>query len=182
MDYMVEIRAALVAIISALGGFFFPVTDFMVAILILLGVNFLSGWIEDEIHGQGWKWRKAFKTFYECLVMVGIGACVFTIGHFMHKDTAAVQCLSVIYLAAMWFYAVNILNNWKKILPEGSTLYIFVSFLHFTISLKFVEKIPYLKEFMDANKANTQHKIQKLFEEIQKEDNNGTGMENRQGV
>lgn len=178
MNEMVEIKAALVAVISALGGFFFPVTDFMVAILVLLAVNFFSGWIEDEIHGQGWKWRKAFKTFYECLVMVGIGACVFTIGHFMHKDTAAVQCLSVIYLAGMWFYTVNILNNWKKILPEGSTLYTFVCFLLFVISLKFVEKIPYLKEFIAANNEKTRQNLTRLVNEIHKQEDNDTGVEN----
>lgn len=154
MGNMVEIKSALVAVISALGGFFFPITDFMVAILVLLFVNFFCGWIEDEIHGDGWKWKKAFKTFYECLVMVGIGAFVFTIGHFMHKDSSAVQCLSVIYLAGMWFYTVNILNNCKKIFPEDTTLYQFVSFLHFLVSLKFVEKIPYLKEFIAQSAAN----------------------------
>lgn len=156
---MAEVKSALLVIISALGGFFFPVTDFMVAILILLFVNFLSGWIEDEVHGQGWKWKKAFKTFYECLVMVGIGACAFAIGHYMHRDEAAELIVSIIYMAGIWFYAVNILNNWKKILPDGSTLHMYVSFLHFIVSLKFVEKVPYLKEFIAAN-MNAQKNIE----------------------
>ena len=150
------IKGAIMAVLTALGGFFLPITDFMVAILILLGINFLSGWIEDELHGEGWKWRKAFKTFYECLVMVGIGAFIFVIGHFMHKQDAAIQCLSAIYMAAIWFFSVNILNNWKKILPEKTTLHRFVSFLHFVISMKFVEKIPYLKDFLTKEeKQNT---------------------------
>jgi hypothetical protein len=150
------IKGAIMAVLTALGGFFLPITDFMVAILILLGINFLSGWIEDELHGEGWKWRKAFKTFYECLVMVGIGAFIFVIGHFMHKQDAAIQCLSAIYMAAIWFFSVNILNNWKKILPEETTLHRFVSFLHFVISMKFVEKIPYLKDFLTKEeKTNT---------------------------
>ena len=106
-----ELKAVLLIIFSALGSFFMPITDYMIAILMLLGVNFLSGWIEDELHGKGWKWKKAFKTFYECFVMVAIGACLFVIGHYMHKDASAIQCLSVIYFAAIWFYSVNILNN-----------------------------------------------------------------------
>ena len=143
-----EIKIVLMAVVTALGGFFLPITDFMLAILILLGINFLSGWIEDELHGDGWKWKKAFKTFYECLVMVGIGASIFVIGHFMHKEDAAIQCLSAIYLAGIWFYSVNILNNWKKIIPDHTTLHRFVSFLHFIISMQFVEKIPFLKAFL----------------------------------
>lgn len=145
---MNEIKGVLLMILSALGGFFMPITDFMVAILVLLGINFFSGWIEDELHGSGWKWKKAFKMFYECLVMVGIGAAVFVIGHFMHNDGGAIQCLSAIYFAGIWFYSVNILNNWKKILPEATTLHRFVSFIHFVISMQFVEKVPYLKAFL----------------------------------
>lgn len=143
-----ELKAVLLIVFSALGSFFMPITDYMIAILMLLGVNFLSGWIEDELHGKGWKWKKAFKTFYECFVMVAIGACLFVIGHYMHKDASAIQCLSVIYFAAIWFYSVNILNNWKKILPKDTTLHRFVSFLHFVVSLQFVEKVPYLKAFL----------------------------------
>ena len=143
-----ELKAVLLIVFSAIGSFFMPITDYMMAILMLLGVNFLSGWIEDELHGKGWKWKKAFKTFYECFVMVAIGACLFVIGHYMHKDESAIQCLSVIYFAAIWFYSVNILNNWKKILPSGTTLHRFVSFLHFAVSLQLVEKVPYLKAFL----------------------------------
>lgn len=152
-----EVKGALIAILTALGGFFMPITDFMLAILILLGINFVSGWIEDELHGDGWKWKKAFKTFYECLVMVGIGASIFVIGHFMHKEDAAIQCLSAIYLAGIWFYSVNILNNWKKIIPGHTTLHRFVSFLHFIISMQFVEKIPFLKAFLLQEKKAENH-------------------------
>jgi len=125
-----EIKGVLMVILTALGGFFLPITDFIVAILILLGINFLSGWIEDELHGEGWRWKKAFKTFYECLVMCGIGAFIFVIGHFMHREDAAIQCLS---------------------------LHRFVNFLHFIISMQFVEKIPYLKAFLMQEKNEENH-------------------------
>jgi len=116
-----EIKGVVMAILTALGGFFLPIIDFIVAILVLLGINFLSGWIEDELHGEGWRWKKAFKTFYECLVMCGIGAFIFVIGHFMHREDAAI-------------------------------LHRFVNFLHFIISMQFVEKIPYLKAFLMQEK------------------------------
>lgn len=155
-----DIKGLLIAILTALGGFFMPITDFILAILILLGVNFLSGWIEDELHAEGWKWNKAFKAFYECCVLCGIGAFIFVIGHFMHREEAAIQCLSAIYLAGIWFYSVNILNNWKKILPEKTTIHRFVSFLHFIVSMQFVEKIPYLKAFLTQEKEKESHNTQ----------------------
>ena len=149
-----QVKAVILMVLSALSGFFMPISDFIIAMLILLGVNFLSGWIEDEIHSDGWKWKKAFKTFYECCVLVGIGAFVFVMGHFMHRSSGAIQCLTAIYAAAIWFYSVNILNNWKKILPDGTTLYRLVKFLHFVISMKFVEKVPFLKEFIMQEEAS----------------------------
>lgn len=154
-----QIKAVTLMVLSALSGFFMPISDLVVAILILLGVNFLSGWIEDSLHADGWKWKKAFKAFTECFFLCGIGAFVFAMGHFMHKADASVQCLTAIYFAAIWFYVINILNNWRKILIEGTTIHRFVSFLYFVVSMKFVEKIPFLSEFI--NKEEEENKDSK---------------------
>ena len=148
-----QIKAVVLMILSALSGFFMPIHDLMMAILILLGVNFVSGWIEDSLHADGWKWKKAFKAFYECCVLCGIGAFIFLIGNYMHRQGESVQCLTGIYFAAIWFYSVNILNNWKRILLPETTIYRFISFLHFLVSMKFVEKIPYLSEFINSSPA-----------------------------
>ena len=147
-----QIKAVLLMVYSALSGFFLPIHDFIVAILILLGMNFVSGWIEDSLHADGWKWKKAFRTMLECCVLCGIGAFVFVIGHYMHQQNGALQCLTGIYAAAIWFYCINILNNWKKILIKDTTLYRFINFLHWLVSMKFVEKIPYLSEFINHEK------------------------------
>ena len=85
-----QIKAVLLMVYSALSGFFLPIHDFIVAILLLLAVNFLSGWIEDSLHADGWKWKKAFRTMLECCVLCGIGAFIFVIGHFMHQQNGAV--------------------------------------------------------------------------------------------
>lgn len=152
-----QIKAMLLMVYSALSGFFLPIHDFVVAILILLGVNFISGWIEDCLHADGWKWKKAFKTMKECCVLCGIGAFVFVMGHFMHRQNSAVQCLTAIYAAAIWFYTINILCNWRKILQKETTLYRFINFLHFVVSMKFVERIPYLSEFVNMENNERDH-------------------------
>ena len=38
-----QVKAVMLMILSALSGFFMPIHDLMMAILILLGVNFASG-------------------------------------------------------------------------------------------------------------------------------------------
>lgn len=144
-----QIKALFLVALSALSAFFMPIEDFVAAILILMGVNFVTGWIEDTLHADGWKWAKVRKTFVECCVLVAIGAFVFVMGHFMHMKTEAVQAVCCIYMAAIWFYCINILKNWQKILKEGTTLRAFVDFLHWVVALRFVEKIPLLKEYVN---------------------------------
>jgi arginine exporter protein ArgO len=93
----------------------------------------------------------------ECCVLCGIGAFVFVMGHFMHRQNSAVQCLTAIYAAAIWFYTINILCNWRKILQKETTLYRFINFLHFVVSMKFVERIPYLSEFVNMENNERDH-------------------------
>ena len=108
--------------------------------MILLGVNFISGWIEDCLHADGWKWRKAFKAMRECCVLCGIGAFVFVMGALY---APAKQCGAMPdgHLCSRdLVYCINILVNWKKIVQKETTLYRFINFLYFVVSMKFVEK------------------------------------------
>ena len=52
---MDKIKDIIVILTSTLLGFFAPIQDFLVAILLLMGVNFASGLLEDELNGTGWK-------------------------------------------------------------------------------------------------------------------------------
>ena len=76
---MDKLKDIIVIVASTLLGFFAPISDFIVAILILMAVNFVSGLLEDELNGTGWKRKKAFKAFTELFVLTGIGAFVYAV-------------------------------------------------------------------------------------------------------
>lgn len=80
---MEKIKDFLVIVGSTLLGFYSPISDFMFAILLLMMANFISGLLEDELNGTGWKGKKAFKAFTELFVLTGIGAFVYAMGHFV---------------------------------------------------------------------------------------------------
>lgn len=155
---MQHIKDTVIIVGSALLGFFHPISDFLIAILILLLVNFASGLLEDELDGTGWKGKKAWKAFTELFIITGIAFFVFALGHFMHSEQMAVQCLSVICYAAIYFYCRNILNNWLKIVPKDTTLYRFLLFLNYLIGLYFLDRVPGLKAYFkrDAGKGEDQ--------------------------
>lgn len=144
---MNQLKDTFIIIGTTLLAFFHPITDFLIAILILLFVNFCSGLLEDELHGEGWRGKKAWKAFTELFVLTGIGFFVFAIGHFMHNEQGAVQCVSAVCYAAIYYYSKNILKNWLKITPKGTTLNKVLGLLYYLISFYFFEKIPGIRDY-----------------------------------
>lgn len=146
---MDKIKDIIVILTSTLLGFFAPIQDFLVAILLLMGVNFASGLLEDELNGTGWKGRKAFKAFTELFVLTGIGTFVYALGHFMHAEQESVACVSAVCYAAVYFYTRNICFNWLKITKRGTTLHKLFLFLYWLIGFYFLEKVPWLRAYFE---------------------------------
>ena len=149
---MDEIRVAIINIIGAVLGFLAPIQDFMVAIVILFILNFIFGLTADMVTGGTWSWRKAFRFFTHCFVFFVMAAAVFTCGHYMHNQEGAVQCVSYICYVTIYIYAVNILRNLRHMLLEGSGMYRVVDILYYLLTLKVVDKIPFLSEYLNKNK------------------------------
>lgn len=149
---MDEVRVAIINIIGAVLGFLAPIQDFMVAIVILFILNFIFGLTADMVTGGTWSWRKAFRFFTHCFVFFVMAAAVFTCGHYMHNQEGAVQCVSYICYVTIYIYAVNILRNLRHMLLEGSGMYRVVDILYYLLTLKVVDKIPFLSEYLNKNK------------------------------
>ena len=149
---MDEFRVAIINIIGAVLGFLAPIQDFMVAIVILFILNFIFGLTADMVTGGTWSWRKAFRFFTHCFVFFVMAAAVFTCGHYMHNQEGAVQCVSYICYVTIYIYAVNILRNLRHMLLEGSGMYRVVDILYYLLTLKVVDKIPFLSEYLNKNK------------------------------
>lgn len=156
---MDKIKDIVVILASTLLGFFAPIGDFIAAILILMGVNFMSGLLEDELNGTGWKGKKAFKAFTELFVLTGIGAFVYAMGHFMHAESESVACVSAVCYAAIYFYTRNIIFNWLKITNPDTTLHKLFLFLYWVVGFYFLEKVPWLKAYFSSGQRNIEKKI-----------------------
>jgi len=77
-----------------------------------------------------------------------LAAAVFTCGHYMHNEQGAIQCVSYICYIAFYIYGVNILRNTRSMLLEGSGMYRVVDILYYVLTLKVVDKIPFLSEYL----------------------------------
>lgn len=158
---MDKIKDIIVIVTSTLLGFFAPIGDFIVAILILMAVNFISGLLEDELNGTGWKGKKAFKAFTELFVLTGIGTFVYAMGHFMHAESESVACVSAVCYAAIYFYTRNIIFNWLKITNPDTTLHKLFLFLYWVVGFYFLEKVPWLKAYFASGQKDIEDKVAK---------------------
>lgn len=158
---MEKIKDFIVIIGSTLFGFYSPISDFMFAILLLMMVNFISGLLEDELNGTGWKGKKAFKAFTELFVLTGIGAFIYTIGHFMHSQQESISCVSAVCYGAIYFYSRNIIFNWLKITPKGTTLHKFFLFLYWVIGFYFLNRLPFIRDYFDTGQQQIEDIINK---------------------
>ena len=145
---MNEVKVVILNIITAVLGFLSPIQDFMTAIVILFILNFLFGLTADMVTGGEWSWRKAFRFITHCLIFFVLAAAVFTCGHYMHNENGAVQCVSYICYVAFYIYGVNILRNTRHVLKEGTDMYKVVDILYYVLTLKIVDKIPFLSEYL----------------------------------
>ena len=158
---MEKIKDFIVIIGSTLFGFYSPISDFMFAILLLMMVNFISGLLEDELNGTGWKGKKAFKAFTELFVLTGIGAFIYTIGHFMHSQQESIACVSAVCYGAIYFYSRNIIFNWLKITPKGTTLHKFFLFIYWVIGFYFLNRLPFIRDYFDTGQQQIEDIINK---------------------
>ena len=64
MNYLEPFKYVICSIISGMLSLFFPIRDFMYAMLIVFGVNYIFGLIAGLKHGEEWKLRKSIVFFY----------------------------------------------------------------------------------------------------------------------
>lgn len=148
-----SIRYFLMGLLSAMAAFFSPIQDFMKAAVILFIVNFVCGLLADVVHGRGWDTKKALVFVLYCFLYFGLCAFVFACGHFMRNEHGAVQCVSYICYVALYIYGANIVRNLKGVVAKGSSMYKILDIIYYVITFEFVNRIPYLSNYIDNKKG-----------------------------
>ena len=149
---MNDIKTFIIAVISGVLALLSPIKDFMHAMLIVFVLNFFCGLIAEYRSGGSWSTKKAMIFFYSIAVFFVAAASFFVIGKFMHNPDEALYSIKFLCLFGLWVFSVNITKNLKIMLIEGSPMWHIANFAHFVLSLKIVNKIPYLNDYLTLNK------------------------------
>ena len=147
------IKEIAVGIILAVLAFLKPVEAELWTLVLIFFLNFCFGYLSGMIaNNEEWDNKKALRCVGEATIFFILSVAIYIYGVLKHQEQGALQCISFITYVVTYFYGLNILKNLKKIFKEGTTPWYVVSFLYYILRFKFIEKIPFLSEFLNINR------------------------------
>ena len=140
---------------AAIAAYFNPIQDILSAVFYILVINFIVGLFSGLlVNKEPFSFKKAFYCFIEALVFLSLIAVIFFIGDKINNRSGALQCISGITYALIYFYSVNVFKNLKRLFPKNKL----IAFIYYVISIEFVDKVPYLKEFLKIEGVTNESK------------------------
>lgn len=140
-----NIKNLIVGTGTILVAYFAPIQDMIFCIFFVFLLNFMTGLISGiRISNEKFNLRKFFRCIIESLVYYSLVAAIFVVGDHMDNKEGALQCITGITYAIIYFYTVNGLRNLHLLMPQSKGL----GFIYYVVSLEGVKRIPYLENYM----------------------------------
>ena len=151
---MIEhIRHLLAGIAIALLAFLRPIGDELLSLIIVFVLNFFVGVMAGMIaNHEDFDLKKAFRCIAEATVFFVLCCAIYAVGNLKQQHDGALQCVSCITWLVIYCYSLNILKNLKKVFRRDTAPYMIVSFLYYVLKFKFVERIPFMSDYLNFTK------------------------------
>ena len=149
MDIYTSIRNLLASVFSVMFAYFAPIQNMVFVIFFVFAINCMAGMIARIVaKHERFNLKKFFHCMLETFVFYVIVLSVFTIGEKMRNLDGAIQCITGVVYAILYFYGVNTLRNLNILFPESKV----IRFLFYVLSFEVVKKIPYMQQFINKEK------------------------------
>lgn len=146
-----QIKNLIIGIVLAVLAYLKPIEGELWSLFLVFFLNFLFGYLSGMIaNGEEWDFKKALRCVGEATVFFVLCTAIYAIGRLKGQMDGAVQCVSFVTYLVIYFYGLNILKNCKKIFKKDTAPWHVVSALYFVLRLKFVERIPFLSEYLNS--------------------------------
>ena len=156
-----DLKTLLITIVGAIFTLLAPIHNFMYAMLILFGLNFFFGLLAAVVSKEGWSTKKALMFIWYCTIFFVAACAVFIIGHLMNEKQQAIAVVKYLCYAAIYIFGTNIFRNWMLILKPDTAWHKFVSLVYHILSVKFIERFQFVKEWQKKNEAHKKSKLVK---------------------
>ena len=151
-----QIKNVAVSIILAILAYLEPIEGELQTLFLVFFLNFLFGYLSGMVKGEDFSLKKALVCIGHACIFFILCAAVYIIGRLKGQMSGAVQCVSFITYLIIYFYGLNILRNCKKIFKEKTAPYFVVDTIYYILRFKFIEHIPYLKDYLDTQKEEAE--------------------------
>ena len=128
-----------------------PIQNFMYAMLILFGINFLFGLTAARVKNEHWSTKKALMFFVYVVIFLLISCASFLIGKLMGEHEQAVAVVKILCYIAVYIFGTNIFRNLRHIFPRGSSWYKLFDLCYYTLSVKFIERFDFVKKWREES-------------------------------
>ena len=145
-----QIKNVIVGIVLSVLAYLRPIEGELWSLFLIFFLNFLFGYLSGMIaNGEEWNNKKALRCVGEATVFFVLCTAVYAIGRLKGQMTGAIQCVSFVTYVVIYFYGLNVLRNCKKIFKQDTAPWHVVSWLYYVLRFKFIEKIPFLSDYLN---------------------------------
>lgn len=145
-----QVRNFIVGIVMAVLAYLRPIEGELWSLFLIFFLNFVFGYLSGMIvKGEDFSLKKAFRCIGEATVFFILCTAIYAIGRLKGELVGALQCVSFITYTIIYFYSTNVLKNLKQIFREGTAPWSVVSFIYYVMRFKFIERIPFLADYMN---------------------------------
>lgn len=156
---MDDIKAVIVYAVGAIATLLAPIQNFMYAMLILFGVNFMIGLLAARMKEEKWSTKKALMFFVYVAIFLLIACMSFIIGHLMGEHEQAVAVVKILCYIAVYIFGTNIFRNLRYIAPKGTAWNKLFDLCYYTLSVKFIEKFDFVKKWREESEEASHNTI-----------------------
>ena len=152
---MNDLKTIIITIVGAIFTLLAPIQNFMFAMLLLFGINFIFGVVAAVVKKEGWSTKKALHFIWYCATFFVTACAAFIIGRLMDEQAQSVAVVKILCYVAIYIFGTNIFRNWLLILTPGTAWYKFADLIYYILSVKFIERFKIVKEWQEERKDHT---------------------------
>ena len=149
---MNDLKTITVYAIGAILTLLSPIQNFMYAMLILFGINFIVGLVAAYVNEEGWSTHKALLFFVYCAVFLVISCASFIIGHLMGEHQQAIAVVKILCYIAVYIFGTNIFRNLRNIVTKDTAWFKLFDLCYYVLSVKFIERFKIVKDWQEQKK------------------------------
>lgn len=148
---MEDLKTLIITTLAALAAYFSPIYGMVLSATVIFILRFIVGYLTSKrVDNEDFSFKKAFNCVIEATVFYVLISCTFFIGDHMNNQNGALQSISMITYALLYFFSVNVTGNLKRLFQESQ----WIAFIHYVISIEFIKNVSFIDTFLKQKNDN----------------------------